>query len=94
MLEWFEKHLLPCAYHTLLGIDCPLCGFQRAFILLLKGNVRDSFFQYPPLVFILALLVLTAFYLLFKTKFIKQLLTHYAFGVLCVITVNYILKFI
>ena len=50
--------MLPCAYKSLLGIDCPFCGAQRSFLLLLKGNLVDSLLMYPPLlpVFFCALL--------------------------------------
>lgn len=34
-------------------MDCPGCGFQRATIALLKGNLNDSFQQYPPAIPIL-----------------------------------------
>lgn len=39
--------LLPCAYKQLFGISCPLCGFQRAMLLLFNGHVLDSLYQFP-----------------------------------------------
>ena len=56
-----EYNLLPCAYKTLFGIDCPLCGFQRALVLLLHGDIKQSFLIYPPLlpaVFLIMIFVL------------------------------------
>lgn len=41
--------LLPCAWKELFGISCPLCGFQRSVLLLLKGEVVDAFWMFPPL---------------------------------------------
>ncbi|NCA79025.1 MAG: DUF2752 domain-containing protein [Sphingobacteriia bacterium] len=49
MLNWLEAHLLPCAYKQLLGISCPLCGSQRAVILLLQGRIWKAIMQFPPL---------------------------------------------
>src|ERR1700733_9599500 len=60
MIGWLERHMLPCAYKSMFGIDCPTCGFQRSFIALLKGDWKDSFFLYPATVPIL----LTAAFLL------------------------------
>jgi len=65
MIGWFERHMLPCAYKQLFGIDCPVCGFQRSFIALLKGDWKESFFLYPATVPIL----LTAAFLLFDLVF-------------------------
>lgn len=42
-------HLLPCAWKQLLGISCPFCGFQRAVLLLCKGEVLSSVLMFPPL---------------------------------------------
>lgn len=41
--------LLPCAWKQLLGISCPFCGFQRAVLLLRKGEVWASIMMFPPL---------------------------------------------
>ena len=41
--------LLPCVSKQLFGISCPLCGFQRAVVLLCNGQVWDSIRQFPPL---------------------------------------------
>ncbi|HCS88412.1 MAG TPA: hypothetical protein DIW30_08545, partial [Bacteroidales bacterium] len=41
--------LLPCAWKQLLGVSCPFCGFQRAVILLCKGEVLSSVLMFPPL---------------------------------------------
>jgi hypothetical protein len=50
MFKWLEDHSLPCAYKYLLGIDCPLCGSQRATFFLLRGELIKSFQMYPPLI--------------------------------------------
>ena len=58
MLEWLESHQIPCIYKSILGIECPTCGFQRALILLLKGEWVGSLKVYPALIPTLILLLL------------------------------------
>ncbi|MCR4664011.1 MAG: DUF2752 domain-containing protein [Paludibacteraceae bacterium] len=31
----------------MLGISCPLCGFQRTMLLLFNGHLLESIFQFP-----------------------------------------------
>jgi hypothetical protein len=47
-INWLQNHLLPCPFKYLTGIDCPGCGFQRAVIALLRGDLHQSFKLYPP----------------------------------------------
>jgi hypothetical protein len=35
--------MAPCGLRWLLGIDCPGCGMQRAFVALLRGDLISSF---------------------------------------------------
>jgi len=94
MTQWLEHHMLPCAYKQLFGIDCPICGFQRALILLLKGDIVHSFLVYPPLIPILLLFVLAILHLL-KTKPINQkLFRNYSFVLFAIIMTNYIVKLV
>lgn len=94
MLSWLEQHLLPCAYKSLLGIDCPICGFQRSLVALLKGSLAESFTLYPPLVPMLLLFILLAIYLINKKIIAQRFLVRYAYIVLTVVMVNYIVKLI
>jgi hypothetical protein len=47
-IKWLQGHLLPCPFKYFTGIDCPGCGFQRAALALLQGNLQQSFHLYPP----------------------------------------------
>jgi len=94
MISWLENHLLPCALKSLAGIDCPLCGGQRSFIQLLKGNFAESFSIYPPLLFVLSYLLILSVYLL-KFKYVsKKKLDISGITVLSVIFINYTVKII
>jgi hypothetical protein len=45
--NWLQNHLLPCPFKYLTGIDCPGCGFQRAVLALIQGNLYKSIGLYP-----------------------------------------------
>lgn len=74
--------LLPCAWKDLFGICCPLCGFQRSVLLLLKGEVMNSFLMFPPLFpMLIALCVLFIGYWT-KNKKLKTITWWVMLGVL------------
>lgn len=69
MIGWLEKHMLPCGFKAIFGIDCPGCGFQRSVFALLKGDLHSSLSLYPATIPIL----ITALFLLVDVKFrLKQ----------------------
>jgi len=94
MLLSITDHLLPCAYKTIFGIDCPICGSQRAFVEMLKGNFAKSFFTYPPLVPVLLLIVIGALHVLNKDLIKGQLPKFYSLFVLVMVLINYLIKLI
>lgn len=49
LIQWLQEHMFPCFYKQTFGISCPMCGFQRSLIELLKGNFMESFLQFPAL---------------------------------------------
>lgn len=56
--EKMNRFLLPCPFKYVTGIDCPGCGFQRAFLALLKGDYHESFHLYPPAIPVLLTLII------------------------------------
>lgn len=59
MINWLEKHLLPCFFKSHFGMDCPGCGMQRSLIALLKGDVMGSLEYHAALIpFIITILLL------------------------------------
>lgn len=84
--------MFPCAYKNILGIDCPICGFQRSFQLAINGDILESIRLYPPLFPIILLAILIILHL-FDKQLIKQKHLHlFSFFVLFVIASNYLLK--
>lgn len=66
--NWLETHQLPCLFKTVTHFDCPGCGMQRSFILLIKGDITGSFFMYPALVPLILLFAFLIIHLTFKIK--------------------------
>ena len=94
MLQWLEKHMLPCGFKAIFNIDCPVCGAQRSFVQLLKGNLAESFSVYPPLIPVLLLVSLGIFKLLNKQFIQANFLRSYSLVVLIIVMLNYIMRFI
>jgi hypothetical protein len=90
--NWLEAHELPCMFKALTHFDCPGCGMQRSFILLLKGDVTGSFFMYPALVPVLVLFVFLILHVTLKFRQGPSIL-KFAY-IICagIILVSYIYK--
>jgi hypothetical protein len=41
--------MIPCLFKKFFGFDCIGCGFQRAFNLLIHGEIHKAFLMYPPI---------------------------------------------
>jgi hypothetical protein len=57
---------------TLFGIECLGCGFQRALLLLLKGEFRNAFEMYPAIYTSLLFLGIVGFHFLDKSRNYKK----------------------
>lgn len=91
-VNWLQKHLLPCPFKYLTGIDCPGCGFQRSIIMLLQGNLKQSLHFYPaaiPLMILMLIHFLDSQYHFDKKGWIK---TPLAIITGSIIAVSYVLK--
>jgi hypothetical protein len=84
--------MMPCALKSIFGIDCPICGFQRSFLLLLQGNFIESFKAYPPLIFALVLIVYAVATVCFPRYIGRKFLPSYSLIVLIIIAINYSVK--
>lgn len=73
-------------------MDCPGCGIQRSFVLLLKGDIKASFFMYPALLPILLLFGFLAINLLLKLKNGPNILKYMYLFCTGIILVSYIYK--
>ena len=92
LAHWLEKHALTCSYREWLGIECPGCGFQRALVLLLRGEFWASVEMYPPLIPILLLFTLLGLHLGFRFKQGALWLKYGFIFCITLIALNYIHK--
>ncbi|MGI6290853.1 MAG: hypothetical protein ACOXZH_00270 [Bacteroidales bacterium] len=63
-------------------------------VLLLNGNIKQSFFVYPPLIPSLFLIIIFALYLLNRKIINRKFLMYYSSFVLAIIAINYFIKLI
>ena len=68
LIHWLESHSLVCQFYEHYHIKCPGCGFQSAFILLLKGHIQESIQTYPAILPLTLLLISIGLHLKFKSK--------------------------
>lgn len=90
--NWLEAHQLPCMFKAVTHFECPGCGLQRSFILLVKGDVAASIGRYPALIPILFLFVFLLIHLIFKIKNGAAVLKYTYFFCAGIIMVSYIYR--
>ncbi|MBK7306635.1 MAG: DUF2752 domain-containing protein [Chitinophagaceae bacterium] len=66
--SWLESHQIPCIFKSFTHMDCPGCGVQRSFVLLLQGDVPGSFIMYPALMPILLLFAFMILHVILKIR--------------------------
>ncbi len=94
IINWLENHFLPCVYKQLLGIECPLCGSQRAFIELLKGNILESIKLYPALIPSIIIVFSAVFQMIIKWKYGWKIIRILLIADFALIMVSYIIKLV
>lgn len=92
LIHWLETHMMSCFYKQITGFDCPGCGMQRSFIELLKGNFKESFYLYPPLLPTLFTLGLTVWHLVFKLKNGAAFIKYSFITTTSIVVISYIIK--
>lgn len=86
----------PCLFHIITGAYCPGCGGTRAAILLLHGNILESFYYNPLILYLAAALPLLALYFLYcrkkKRLMDQRLWKTILYAGLFIMVVNFLLK--
>lgn len=94
LADFLEKHLLTCQYKRFFGIECPWCGMQRSFVLLLRGEFIESAQTFPALIPMLTMLVFLVFHLIFKPKNGHKVLLVLFYITLSIILLHFIFRLI
>lgn len=89
-----KEHSRPCFYKKTFGFECPGCGFQRAVIELLQGNIIESIKEYPALIPLILTFTMLLFHLLFRLKHGAQIIKILFLISITLIVANFILKLI
>ena len=84
--------MLPCLFKQITGVDCPGCGAQRSFDLLIHGQLIESFKLYPALVPLLFLIISFLFDFIFKQKNESNRTWYLAIFSLILIVISYAYK--
>ena len=93
-VDWLEKTQTPCFHKSILGVECPGCGMQRALVALLRGNLWESMKLYPALIPTTVMMAFLVIHILFKLKNgARTLLVMFVFNTVIVI-VFYLYKLI
>lgn len=94
LISWLENNMLACPYKKYFGIDCFGCGMQRSFVALLKGNLVESFFMYPPLLPMIFMFLFLIVHLIFKFKNGGTWLKYNFIFVVAIVVLNFIAKLV
>jgi len=94
IITWLEQHQLPCLFKSVTHFDCPGCGIQRSFMLMLRGNWWASFKMYPALLPILFLFAFLIVHLVGKFENGAKILKFMYIFCVVIILVSYIYKII
>jgi hypothetical protein len=87
-----EKYMLPCMNKQLFGIECPGCGMQRSFLLLMKGHFVDAFFMFPAIYTTILFVGLLALHLLDKSRSYQKIIITTAILNGAIMIISYIYK--
>ncbi|MBK6379936.1 MAG: DUF2752 domain-containing protein [Chitinophagaceae bacterium] len=90
--SWLESHQIPCIFKSFTHMDCPGCGVQRSFVLLLQGDVPGSFIMYPALMPILLLFAFLILHVILKIRNGANILKYMYIFCTGIILVSYIYK--
>jgi len=86
--------MLSCPSKKYLHIECPGCGLQRSFLLLLKGDLQASFIMYPATMPLMALVVFVCLHLKYQFRNGATVIKYLQLGIAIMIAVFYIYKFV
>lgn len=89
ILEELSSRQIPCYFKSLTSIDCPGCGIQTSFLLLMKGDVLASIAIYPALIPILVSAGLLLIKYIKKTERLEKLIQYAVLISAILILANY-----
>ena len=92
LIRWLYTHQVHCSWKHYLGIECPGCGMQTAFIELMKGHFQESICVFPALIPMMVMILFLTLHLIFKLSkgaFVLKILFIFTSSIM---VISYILK--
>lgn len=89
-IQWLESNMTPCVYVSFFGVECPGCGIQRAFVLLMKGDLMGSLKMHPGLIPLIGLMGYTFLHLVKRFKNGGKVILYWMIVFLGITLTNYI----
>lgn len=93
VIRWLESNQLPCFYKKYMGIHCPGCGMQSAFIKLLKGEFLGSITTYPALIPMMTLIMLLVLQLILRMEKGGIYLRNLFIFTVSIVIIHFIIRF-
>ena len=95
ILNWLQNNLLSCPLKKLTGYDCPGCGFKRAVIALLHGNLSGCLHLYPAAIPVLVLSIILLVRKKYRFSKTYNCIRNYTLVINgCIISISYAVKLI
>ncbi|HEX8577328.1 MAG TPA: DUF2752 domain-containing protein [Flavobacterium sp.] len=87
-----EKYMLPCTNKMIFGLDCPGCGTQRAFLMVLKGDFLGAFHMFPAIYTTIVLFAAIALHFVDKSRKYHTVIISFAIVNAVIMITSYIYK--
>src|SRR5690348_8388248 len=92
LLQWLQQHMLACPFKATFHFDCPGCGFQRAVLALLRGDLPGSLRLYPAALPMILMFLFTFLHLKFKFRYGAEILKYSYIFITVIILISYVIK--
>lgn len=87
-----EDFMIPCFTKKLIGIDCPGCGMQRAFFMVIKGDFTEAFAMFPAIYTTIPLFIFIGLHFIDKKRNYHKLIVPFAILNAIVMIIAYFYK--
>lgn len=94
LINFLEQHLFTCTIKDLIGLGCPGCGMQRAFLALIRGDIIESLKLNISLIPFLFTIVFTIGHLVFSFNNGQKFIVIFFSTTALMLIVNFVVKLI
>lgn len=87
-----EDYMIPCMNKKIFGIECPGCGSQRSFWLLLQGEFIEAFKMWPAIYTFIPFAIVLLLHFIDKKRNYNKAIKYLAIINGCIMAINYLIK--